>query len=271
MKKKLIGIFVCMLLIGTTLSVSGNVLMDKPTRTGNHITVSCQMATINGIKQIEKDIPESRFYSIIELANEVQSLIKGDFSLNALHEKLFILTSELKNFGLLPKYINVDIFVDNILKGYEYSHQISTPLNTIYKGSSGEKNFMNLVVGVGQESIAYCLRADFLGMFILAPISFVIKLLIEVGILKNEHFTMFLDIADILQWKRPRALFALGWWDATSGSVGTIGLDGIRYRYSNDSPVGLSLIGFTGIAVTSRDSGLNNGFIIGFSLISQIT
>ena len=275
-------VIVIFLLIGISIApiVNANFNRILPTtknngevEEGDFVEVTCQVSTLRGIRQVVKNIPQTEFDKITKLANEVNALLDGKCSVTKLREKVSALAFELKEVGLFPKGIDVDDATDLVMKYVLHSRQSFTVSNNqqIKFNSKGdfppeEWNYFSFVFGIGQDTLSYCFRADLLGPFILTPIWLIIELLIRADFLDFEHLFKFFDLVDFLQWQRPRAAFAIGWWWARNASLTTIGLQGVQ-RW-DDSYVDLNLNGFIGIAVTSVES---TGFILGFSLRSRLT
>ena len=132
-------------------------------------------------------------------------------------------------------------------------------------------NFLNLVIGFGKETICVYLKDN-----LFTPLYIILDLieatLYNLGIIDvYQHFSLTENLYEMyryLIYSRPKVLFALGVWGALSGGWGaTIGLNGIHY---SDNFRDLSILGFAGLTVNSCDNDNEYGFIIGFSLITEL-
>jgi hypothetical protein len=244
MNKKIFGISVSIMFLILLIPAGGATI-------GNNI-IRCELKNTNSYGQAELGISERSYNEIISLFNEIQQIIKNDYSAIKLQEKTKALAYKLEEAGLISK----DSLLFKRLTRESIDHST---------------NFLNLVIGFGKETKCVCPKDDLVTILYLI-LDTIEATLYNLDIIDvYQHFSLMDNLYEMyryLIYSRPKALFALGFWAALSDGWGaTIGLNGIHYT---DNCGQMNLLGFAGLTVNSYDNDHEYGFIIGFSLISEL-
>ena len=233
------------------------------------ITVTSQVKTLIGIKQIKKEITITQARSIMKCAEEINTLLDKAISYESLKEKIVALTAELKKADLLPRLINVGDAVNLILNRqiiYRY-FKSSNNVKTVYYGDEDASldNTLCFIIGTCNNhvySLPYWRDMAFVSI---APL---------LGFLLGHDF---LDWLNKFQLYRPKSVMLKGRWESKpDGSITTVGLnDHQKLSDQGKGIYGIKFTGFLGLAVnfgffqqnSSYDMG---GFIVGFCLSSSM-
>jgi hypothetical protein len=244
MKKKIFGISVSIMFLLLLIPAGGATIESD--------IVRCKLKNTKSFGEIELGISEKSYNKIISLFGKIQQIIKNDYSAIKIQEKTKALAYELEEDG----FISRDSFLFKKLTRVSNDHST---------------NLLNLVIGFGKETTCICPKDD------LVTILYIILDTIEATLYNldiidvYQHFSLMENLYEMyryLIYSRPKALFALGFWGALSNGWGaTIGLNVIHY---SDNCKHMNLLGFVGLTVNSCDNDLEYGFIIGFSLITEM-
>ncbi|UCD13578.1 MAG: hypothetical protein JSW60_08485 [Thermoplasmatales archaeon] len=232
--RKIIVMTACIVMLMLVIPISSAL--------SNQSTVTLQVT--NGVNTINKVIPTNQYNRILELFDDIYYHNKKDGSLTDLQKKLPELAYELELAGLISE------------NSYLFKRLTKNPFE--------DMNYLNLIIGVGTDTIIMPLRCNFLGLFMF-PFTLIVEVLLELDIISTEQWLRYFDLLDFLQYQRPRVVIPYGFWGYTSGWITTIGLNGIK-EYDD----GMFLLrGFMGLGIGTFDTSLERGFIIGFTLTTN--
>ncbi|MCK4416483.1 MAG: hypothetical protein KAU84_04945 [Thermoplasmatales archaeon] len=151
MKKKIIGILVCMLLIGTAvLTASGTVLIEKTSKSTNHefIELTTEICGIPGLQSFSVKITKQDYHKLETLFDTIKSRFDTTSTRNGAEEIFEEAVIELNKIGLLPMGMNIcqikQLVIGGFLNSLHMRFQDTFRLNHL-SNKSGNTNC--LVIG----------------------------------------------------------------------------------------------------------------------------
>ena len=215
----------------------------------------------------------------MNLAEVLTELLNQNPSREKLKEKFIEFFMELKNAELLPNNINVDNFVNTLIKRVNKNHKI--PIKSTYQEHEfnyiEHYNIFNTVWGYSRNRTYSFSSIGVLVSFIAikaALLHILGRIDINESTSSYANFTKLLDLClkgPLVRFmtQRPKILSLLGGWLVIgNASLMLLGLQGIKRI--NKEGYGLYTMGLWGFLGLSLHFGPLGGLIIGFSPLSRI-